>query len=69
MLPPLGSEATRSAELRATWAIAAMSAAGLCGTFLLRPLRDQFGIDQGTAQLPWLYSLTLLATVVAVVPF
>ncbi|MBL8753554.1 MAG: hypothetical protein JNK15_09655 [Planctomycetes bacterium] len=70
-MPPRATESgsTTAAERRATWAIAAMSGAGLCATFLLRPLRDQFGVDQGTERLPWLYTLTLLATVVAVVPF
>jgi AAA family ATP:ADP antiporter len=71
MPPPTSALADRTvaAERRATWTIAAMSGAGLCATFLLRPLRDQFGVDQGTERLPWLYTLTLLATVVAVVPF
>jgi len=36
---------------------------------LLRPVRDQFGVQSGVEQMPWLYSLTLLATMVAVVPF
>ena len=38
----------------------------LAATFVLRPLRDQFGVDRGVDQLPYLYSLTLLATVFVV---
>ena len=41
----------------------------LAATFVLRPLRDQFGVDRGVDQLPYLYSLTLLATVFVVLPF
>jgi AAA family ATP:ADP antiporter len=64
-----GLDVATPAERSATLWIAAMSCAGMCSTFLLRPLRDQFGVDQGTQALPWLYSLTLIATVVAVLPF
>ncbi len=46
-----------------------MFGAGLASTYLLRPLRDQFGVDQGVASLPRLYTWTLVATVVAVPPF
>src|SRR5690606_28866179 len=37
--------------------------------FVLRPIRNQFGVAQGVEGMPALYSLTLLATVVLVVPF
>lgn len=46
-----------------------MFGGGLASTYLLRPLRDQFGVDQGVASLPRLYTWTLVATVVAVPPF
>lgn len=64
-----GLENASPAERRATFWVAAMFFASLCATFLLRPLRDQFGVDRGVEQLPYLYSLTLLATVVVVLPF
>lgn len=64
-----GLDRATVAERRATLAVAVMSGAGLCSTFLLRPLRDQFGVDQGVERLPYLYSLTLLATIAAVLPF
>jgi len=56
-------------ERRATLWVGAMFFCSLASTFLLRPLRDQFGVAEGVEQLPRLYSLTLLATVVAVLPF
>lgn len=56
-------------ERRATLWIALMFCASLASTFLLRPLRDQFGVDQGVDELPYLYSLTLLATALCVLPF
>lgn len=64
-----GLDEATPAERRATLWVAAMSCGSLAATFLLRPLRDQFGVDQGVQRLPWLYSLTLLATVAAVIPF
>ena len=56
-------------ERRATLWVGAMFFFALSSTFLLRPLRDQFGVDEGVMGLEKLYSLTLLATVVAVLPF
>jgi ATP:ADP antiporter, AAA family len=54
------------AERRATLWIGLMFFCSLCATFLLRPLRDQFGVDQGVARMPYLYSLTLAATALCV---
>ncbi len=64
-----GLQGATSAERRATVWVAVMFFCSLASTFLLRPLREQFGVDQGVERLPWLYSLTLVATVVAVLPF
>ncbi|HEX5051959.1 MAG TPA: Npt1/Npt2 family nucleotide transporter [Planctomycetota bacterium] len=58
-----------ASERSATLWIAVMFFCSLASTFLLRPLRDQFGVDQGVERLPWLYSLTLLATACCVPPF
>lgn len=65
----LGLREASKAERRATFWVGAMFFLSLAATFVLRPLRDQFGVDRGVGQLPYLYSLTLLATVVVVVPF
>lgn len=54
------------AERRATVWIGLMFFCSLAATFLLRPLRDQFGVDQGVARMPYLYSLTLLASALCV---
>lgn len=56
-------DATRP-ELRASLWTAAMFCACLASTFLLRPVRDQFGVDQGVDQMPRLYGITLLLTCV-----
>jgi ATP/ADP translocase len=56
-------------ERRATLWIAAMFFCSLASTFLLRPLRDQFGIAKGVDALPRLYCFTLLATAVCVPAF
>ncbi|MCR9244759.1 MAG: hypothetical protein NXI31_06990 [bacterium] len=69
LLRSLKLEDSTPAERRATVWIAVMFFCSLASTFLLRPLRDQFGVDRGVEQLPYLYSLTLLATVVCVLPF
>jgi ATP:ADP antiporter, AAA family len=61
-------QATRSERYATIW-IAAMFCASLCSMFLLRPLRGQFGVDSGVGAMPALYSLTLLATVLLIVPF
>lgn len=64
-----GLQNTSSAERRAAVWIAAMFFFAMASTALLRPLRDQFGVKRGVDYLPHLYSLTLIATVVAVLPF
>jgi len=38
----------------------------MASTFVLRPIRDQFGVAQGVERMPYLYGLTLLFTVVVV---
>ncbi len=55
------ADATRD-ERRATLWTATMFGTALASTFVLRPLRDQFGVDQGTERMPFLYGLTLLVT-------
>ncbi|MCA8953836.1 MAG: hypothetical protein KDE27_30265 [Planctomycetes bacterium] len=69
LLRLLRLEDSTAAERRATVLLAAMFFFSLGSTFLLRPLRDQFGVDQGVDRFVYLYSLTLLATVVCVLPF
>jgi ATP:ADP antiporter, AAA family len=69
VLRVLGLEAAPPAERRAAFLVAVMFACALAATFVLRPLRDQFGVEQGVDRLPWLYTLTLAATVLAVPPF
>jgi AAA family ATP:ADP antiporter len=69
LLRLLGLQHSTPAERRAAAWIAAMFFAALASTFLLRPLRDQFGVDQGVEAMPRLYTWTLVATVVAVLPF
>jgi len=53
----------------ATFWIAVMAFAALASMFVLRPIRGQFGVSRGVEGMPELYSLTLLATVVLIVPF
>ncbi len=65
----LGLQSATRAERRATGWIAVMYFAALAGMFLLRPIRGQLGVARGVEAMPELYSLTLLATVVVVVPF
>jgi AAA family ATP:ADP antiporter len=38
----------------------------LCGYYILRPLRDEMGIQGGVQALPWVFSATLLAMLAAV---
>lgn len=38
----------------------------LCGYYILRPLRDEMGIQGGVANLPWVFTGTLAAMLVAV---
>ncbi|GAB4138041.1 MAG: MFS transporter [Planctomycetota bacterium] len=49
-------------ERRATLWLAAMFFCALSSTFVLRPLRDQFGVAQGVGRMPHLYGLTLAVT-------
>ena len=65
----LGLQAATKAERSATFWVACMSFATLASMFVLRPIRNQFGVARGVEGMPELYSLTLLATVVLVVPF
>ena len=37
----------------------------LCSYYILRPLREEMGIAGGTRNLPWLFQITLLATLLA----
>lgn len=62
LLRILGLGDATKAELRASLWTAAMFCACLASTFLLRPVRDQFGVDQGVDQMPRLYGITLLMT-------
>src|SRR3954468_18499887 len=39
----------------------------LCGYYILRPVRDEMGIQSGVENLPWLFSATF-ATMLAAVP-
>ena len=39
----------------------------LCGYYVLRPLRDEMGVQSGVENLPWLFSATF-AAMCAVVP-
>ena len=69
LIRALGLQHSGAAERRAAAWIAAMFTAAMASTAVLRPLRDQFGVAQGVAAMPRLYTWTLLATVVAVLPF
>jgi ATP:ADP antiporter, AAA family len=69
LLRSLGLADATAAERRATFWTAAMFGLALASTFVLRPLRDQFGVDRGVARLPYLYSLTLVVTTVFVPAF
>lgn len=69
ILRTLGLADATAVERRATFWTAAMFGAALAATFVLRPLRDQFGVDQGVARMPWLYGLTLLTTALFVPGF
>jgi len=64
-----GLQAATSAERRATFWVAVMYFACLASTFAVRPLRGQFGVDYGVYGLDWLYTLTVIGTIVLVVPF
>ncbi len=58
----LGLTDATSAERRATFWTALMFGAAMASTFVLRPVRDQFGVDRGVEHMPYLYGLTLLVT-------
>jgi ATP:ADP antiporter, AAA family len=64
-----GLDRATPVERRATLWIAVMFFCALGSTYVMRPLRDQFGVDQGPLRMPWLYGLTLLATACTVPPF
>lgn len=65
----LGASSASQAERRAAAWTAVMFCCALAATFLLRPLRDQLGVDRGVDGQVWLYTLTLLVTAVVVPPF
>lgn len=69
LLRALGIRDTTADERRAAIWIGAMFCCALASTFVLRSLRDQFGVDRGVERMPYLYGLTLLATVLALPPF
>ncbi len=69
LLRLLGLQRSSLPERRAAAWIAAMFFFAMASTSVLRPLRDQFGLDQGVTAMPRLYAWTLVATVVAVLPF
>ena len=62
----LGLAGATPAERRATFWTAAMFFCALASSFVLRPLRDQFGVAQGSAAMPRLYGITLAVTVLFV---
>ena len=64
LLRSLGVADASVAERRATLWTAAMFCGAMASTSVLRPLRDQFGVHEGVARFPYLYSLTLLVTTV-----
>src|SRR6266436_3223340 len=41
----------------------------LCGYYVLRPLRDEMGVQGGVENLPWLFSATLAAMLTVVPAF
>ncbi len=56
----------RSGELAMTlWSFAYFFCL-LCGYYVLRPVRDEMGIQAGVRNLPWLFSATFFAMLVAV---
>ncbi|MCB9876879.1 MAG: hypothetical protein H6835_04670 [Planctomycetes bacterium] len=61
-------DANRHERLATFW-VAVMAFASLASMNLLQPIRNQFGVDRGVEGMPYLYTLTLLGTVVLVVPF
>src|SRR6516225_8672606 len=56
--------ATRQERTAALWSFAYFFAL-LAGYYVLRPLRDQMGIAGGVRNLPWLFTATFLALLVA----
>lgn len=65
----LGLHTASRAERHATLWVAVMFFACMTATFVLRPLRGQFGVSYGVYRLDWLYMLTVIGTIVLVVPF
>jgi len=65
----IGVDTATQPERRATFWVAVMAFAILASTFVLRPIRGQFGVEQGVEGMPELYGLTLLAACVLIVPF
>ena len=58
---------TRADELRAVlWSFTYFFCL-LCGYYVLRPVRDEMGIQAGVGNLPWLFTATFIA-MLAVVP-
>src|SRR5215471_21589951 len=63
----LKSADIRGDELRAVlWSFAYFFCL-LCGYYVLRPIRDEMGIQVGAGNLPWLFTATFIA-MLAVVP-
>jgi ATP:ADP antiporter, AAA family len=65
----LGLKTATKSERSATFWVALMAFATLASTFVLRPIRGQFGVSQGVEGMPELYGLTLLASIALIVPF
>lgn len=55
----------RPEEVRATLMACAYFFFALCSWFILRPIRDEMGVAGGVSNLPWLYTGTMAATLVA----
>ena len=59
----------RAEEVRATLLACAYFFCLLASWFIMRPIREQMGVAGGTRNLPWLYTGTLLATLLVHPPF
>jgi ATP:ADP antiporter, AAA family len=55
----------RPSELAAMWWAFAYFFCLLCGYYILRPVRDEMGIQGGLENLPWLFTATFIAMLVA----
>ena len=69
LLRMLGLRDATKSEARAAFWTAAMFCAALTSTFLLRPIRDQFGVARGVEHMPRLYGITLFVTLLFVPAF